>query len=91
MKNLFIIALTTLSLSVNAQSQKKEPNTKAIKSCITVAGVSLIAGSVVNVVRTYQIDTGTKKYNQTQTDLHRVSSMFYGIAGASLITICFNF
>lgn len=69
-----------------------------------VSGVTFIAGALVNVVRTYRVEPeaskfvdindynrAMKSYNQSQKDLHRISSFFYGLGGLALISISFDF
>lgn len=94
MKKLLITSLVLLSLNTYSQINF---NKKQIKVCLTVSGCSIAAGSIISVIRTYKeqpkLDNtkATEKYNQNQKDLQRLSSMFYGIGGVSLVCICFNF
>lgn len=97
MKKLVLIFCLLSSLCFSQEVQKSTPKIKNIKLGIACAGGFVLAGSIVNVVRTYQKEPTPyngltqEKYNQKQKDYSRVSSMLYGFAGFSLISICFNF
>lgn len=106
MKKLLLILFISVSQLCFSQEKKSEPtiNFKNIKIGVACSGGFLLAGTITNVVRTYQIepdvnmyvdskkyDADYLKYKQKQNDFHRVSSMFYGFAAVSLISICFNF
>lgn len=92
MKSLLTILLLA-SLTCNSQELKK----KNVKLCIGLAGANLMAGALVSTIKTYRVEPNysnpkaVEKYNQNQKDLTRISSMFYGFAGISVISICFNF
>lgn len=90
--------------SIQHDIQSLDLKFKRTKMPLVISGVSLITGSIVNVIRTYKdapdvknysdvnmFVKATDKYNQNQKDLHRISSMFYGFSGVALIAICFNF
>lgn len=97
MKKLVLIFCLLSSLCFAQERQKSTPKLKNIKLGIACGGAFIIAGSIVNVVRTYQKEPTPyngltqEMYNQKQKDYSRVSSMLYGFAGLSLISICFNF
>lgn len=98
MKKTLIATLLIYSINVVAQNPtpKPEPDRKAIKRCLVFSGLNIVAGAITTTVKTYQIkpsetDPRIEHYREEQKSLTRLSSMFYGFAGAGLVTVCFNF
>lgn len=77
---------------------------KKSKTGLIFAGSCIAAGALINVIGTYQqepelsfdkdyakYDKDMANYKRSQRDFKRITSMFYGFGGASLIAISFNF
>lgn len=79
-------------------------NSKQVKKKLIISGGLLMAGALTKTISTYHEEPDVKTYvdmerysrdlnswKQKQKDFSRVSSMFYGLSGISLISISFNF
>lgn len=84
MKKLILILCLISTVCFSQEKPKQQPNFKNIKIGLLSAGAFTVAGAVTTVIKTYQPAS-------KQKDFARVSSMFYGFAGVSLVTIVFNF